>query len=383
MPLTTYTYSMTNDFPGGKILPSNLVTEIAASSIVTALDHIDTNGDVVSIVFKGALSQADKTTLDGDTTAPAGGLIAAHNHTPPIPQLGIQFMDASGAIKPPMFDPSGRLFTTSMKPTTAKDNRISFNWCDKTTWYEKSVQSTNETLSDSGNGLTFHSAHTFWIDLYHGKVWQEDNLIAVNSKWTVTVKSNGTTLVQDSPGTHDGDYSVNFATGDVVFNSTQAGNTITATYWYAGLGVFTIKPQANSKMTFTRVEVQFAEDFDLQDTMVFTQYGYVQVFAPQYCPSPYPVNTVIPLGNLKYKSLADYYGESNGAYPVIQPLSNVNGNWRGMTKNLITLAWDYVSGTELQSSWGMSITLSLANNIPHNGSFVTATIYAMTEPEVA
>lgn len=79
--LTQYTYSITSDFPGGAVNTSNLQTEIQASSIVTALDRIDTAGDVIDVWFKDALSAADKTTLDNDTTGPSGGLIAAHDNS--------------------------------------------------------------------------------------------------------------------------------------------------------------------------------------------------------------------------------------------------------------------------------------------------------------
>ena len=81
---TKYTYSIANDFPGGKANSDNLTTEIAASSIVTALDRIGITGDVIDIWFKDALSAADKTTLDNDTTGPAGGLIAAHDNSASI-----------------------------------------------------------------------------------------------------------------------------------------------------------------------------------------------------------------------------------------------------------------------------------------------------------
>lgn len=80
MPEQSYDYSLSADFPGGAIDCANLVDEIAASSIVTALNRIDSTGDSVSIVFASALSAGDKTTLDGDTTGPAGGLIAAHDN---------------------------------------------------------------------------------------------------------------------------------------------------------------------------------------------------------------------------------------------------------------------------------------------------------------
>lgn len=83
MALTEYTYTIAADFPGGVLNnPGRLVDEIRASAIVTALDHIDTAEGVCSIWFKDALSAGDKTLLDGDTSDPAGGLIAAHNDAP-------------------------------------------------------------------------------------------------------------------------------------------------------------------------------------------------------------------------------------------------------------------------------------------------------------
>jgi hypothetical protein len=79
---TKYTYSLTADFPDDAINSTKLASEIGASSIVTALDRIDVSGDVADVWFKDVLSAGDKTTLDGDVSAPAGGLIAAHDSTP-------------------------------------------------------------------------------------------------------------------------------------------------------------------------------------------------------------------------------------------------------------------------------------------------------------
>jgi hypothetical protein len=83
----TYTYSLATDF-SGLFNSDNLVAEIAASSIVTALERIDTTGDVIDVVFKAQPSQADKTTLDGGITQTeesppvAGSLLVLHNSTP-------------------------------------------------------------------------------------------------------------------------------------------------------------------------------------------------------------------------------------------------------------------------------------------------------------
>jgi hypothetical protein len=79
---TTYTYSLANDFPGGQINSEKLEIAIKNSGIVTALVGINTNGDVVQIVFADVLSTGDKTTLDGNTSHPAGGLIASTDTSP-------------------------------------------------------------------------------------------------------------------------------------------------------------------------------------------------------------------------------------------------------------------------------------------------------------
>jgi len=100
-----YTYSIVNDFPDGAVNTEKLVTEIGASSIATSLDRVDTNPagddeDRIDVVFVAELSSGDKTTLDGDTTSPAGGLIAAHDNTPTFqedPEI-TQFLDSNCTV---------------------------------------------------------------------------------------------------------------------------------------------------------------------------------------------------------------------------------------------------------------------------------------------
>lgn len=95
---TTYTYSISNDFPGGAVNVDKLASEIKASSIVTALTRIDTVADVIDIVFQDVLTSGDRTILDGDTTNPAGGLIGATDTSPTLVPLlhSISVFDAAG-----------------------------------------------------------------------------------------------------------------------------------------------------------------------------------------------------------------------------------------------------------------------------------------------
>lgn len=87
---TTYNYIISTDFPEGAVNTSKLQIEIQASAIVTALNRVDTSGDNIDIVFNAALSSGDKTILDGDTTDPCGGLIAAHDNTPTTDSVRVE-----------------------------------------------------------------------------------------------------------------------------------------------------------------------------------------------------------------------------------------------------------------------------------------------------
>jgi hypothetical protein len=82
---TTYTYSISSDFPNGAFESSNLLLEIRASPITVSLKDItwsESVSDSVNITFNAELPPADKTLLDGDIDSPCGGLIAQHDHIP-------------------------------------------------------------------------------------------------------------------------------------------------------------------------------------------------------------------------------------------------------------------------------------------------------------
>jgi hypothetical protein len=377
---TTYTYSATQDFPNGLVIQT-LVNEIAASSIVTALNGIERDGDVVSVMFKDQLSSTDRTTLDNDTQNPAGGLIAAHDSSIVAPSTAIQFLDKNGNTQPAKIDSDGYLQTTIIAPSGQKVNYISVNWCDKCSWYEGSTEVTSETLTDSGNGLLFNSAHTHWIDMKHGRMTFEDAILAANpGKWVVSVTSDGVAKTESTPGTIDHDYQVDYDAGTITFNASQAGKTVVAHYWYAAGSQYTIKPRPGYKLTLMRVEVQFSQDIVLNDSAVFQAYGYVQVFAPQYCPTPYPLNTLIPLGtSYVYKSAADYMNESNGTYPIIPAFGG--SGWRSSGQPVITLPWEYLSRTEISSAAGMQIVVKMKDDVSHGGELATATFYTIESAE--
>lgn len=82
---TTYSYTKATDIP-------RLTSEILASTIVTVLDHMNSTGTALNIVFKDILSDPDKTTLDA--------LVTAHSGLPlpnPTPVMNITSIPAFAA----------------------------------------------------------------------------------------------------------------------------------------------------------------------------------------------------------------------------------------------------------------------------------------------
>lgn len=86
MPDTPRNYSIANDLPAS-VTQSTLRTawlqyNIQANSVITTqLNRIDTQGDTLSLVFDAALSAPEITELDGNTTNPAGGLLAVASNS--------------------------------------------------------------------------------------------------------------------------------------------------------------------------------------------------------------------------------------------------------------------------------------------------------------
>jgi hypothetical protein len=114
---------------------------------------------------------------------------------------------------------------------------------DKTGWWADSAAKTGDTLSDSGDGLTFDTpTHTDWIDL--SLVTTRDTLTG----YEVKVYDNGT--LQTSG------YTVNYTNGTVTFSSAPTG-PVTVDYRYAQTSLHTITPPSGSMYTLPLVMAQF------------------------------------------------------------------------------------------------------------------------------
>jgi hypothetical protein len=263
----------------------------------------------------------------------------------------------------------------SVFPTSGlRDTIVTHNWADPTSWYSESVAASGN-LTPMVSGTTYAFPHTNIIDTYHGRIWNEDAL-----GYRVSLYVDDVVKTEVDPHTGVGDYTVDYLNGSVEFDPTISTTaTVSGNYNYENGSTFTVQPKPGTKLIIKNVEVQFSTDMELRDTTVFTAYGYVDVFAPQYTPVPYPAGTKIPINSTTYKSIFDFIDESNSGQPVLPPMSS--GTWRGNSQGTIVFPWDYAAAIELSDAAGMSITIKMQNDVPAGGERVTVTFYGLYEDE--
>lgn len=258
----------------------------------------------------------------------------------------------------------GQLVVAANAPHGTRNTIFTFNWCDKTTWYQDAARVVDETATDSGNHLTYTLAHEYVIDTYHGKLSGEDYLVDSNSNsYRVVVKVDGSTKTEQDPhyGT-GGDYTVNYEDGEITFLSSQGSSTVTVTYHYAQSSKFIVNPGVMD-YELPRVEVQFTKDVIITDSVRF------QVTAPIG-----PGGTRIPVINpMVYKTMFDFINDCDGNYPVLPSFST--SSWRGLPQDILTIPWNYAAVIELIGANGMQLEVFLDHDEPFGGTSATGTFY--------
>lgn len=265
-------------------------------------------------------------------------------------------------------------------PEASRSDIISINWCDPTTWYQSSVSIEEEVLVDTGDATIFDAYYANIIDVNHGKITGERTLSATYGP-VLTV--DGYAKMENSPDAYDGDYSIDYSNGKVIFNSALGGSPeVLMSYHYSTDSTWTIAPEAGKTLRVTDVEVQFsADNIEITDTVSFQAYGLVDVFAPQLIPS-IPSGTKIPIGEpTVYQTMYDFINDAQLAYPDIPKMGG--SSWRGMKGPIHIFRWHYKERgtTDLKSSLGMEIRIKLENDIPFGGDVAVATFYATSEDE--
>jgi hypothetical protein len=254
------------------------------------------------------------------------------------------------------------------------------NYCDRTTWFGDSVRVT-EVLADSGDSLTFSGSHPYWIDMVHGKVFDEDSLRTdVDHGYDVSVVVADVTQSMRAPfAASGGDYTVNYASGTITFAS-PVYTPVTGSYSYENGSTWYLRPYEGKAIDLEQAEAQFSVDCDMNDTIHFTVYGLVDVFAPQYLienGGPYPSGTKIPLEETVYKTIYTLIDEALGSYPVIPALGS-NTNPRMNPAAVYGFPFTYNAVRRLSSLYGLELRVYLENHEVYSGNRATATFYCVT-----
>lgn len=240
---------------------------------------------------------------------------------------------------------------TSFKPVGQDFTIVSHDWCDKTTWFGDSISVSGETLTDSGDGLTFNSTHTHWIDLTHGKFYKEDTIA---SSYQVKVYDNG---VLQTTG-----YTVNYSLGTVTFNASPTG-PVTADYNYATTGTFYIKPSSGKSLHLEHAELQFSKDVFVDKAISFEVWAY----------NPYDLPNKVMVDVIKYKNEKDVINSSNLGQGYIPQFGN-------LPNDILVFPFNYAAVREMKSSQGVELRLSIGDT-PLTGSYATVSFYCLSEDE--
>lgn len=244
------------------------------------------------------------------------------------------------------------------------------NFCDPTTWYTTSSRVTTATLTDSGNGLTFTSAHTNWIDMTHGKLWDEDALCAdVGHGYAVVVTSDGAAKTQRAPfATTGGDYTVNYAAGTITFASSQTGKAVVASYSRMVDSVFSIVPDEDSRIDVESAKAQFSANVVINDTVDF------EIWA--YNPDDLPNKARVKITS--YKRMSNFFDEaldSNAEVPAI------GGSARGAQVAQTCLHFRYGTIRPMYASQGVELRVRLRNDQAFDGEHALAVFYCTVAAE--
>lgn len=237
MPATTYNYTATVDV--GRVRKV-----IHDSAITIKLTGVEVSPPSVDVTFADALSPSEKSLLDG---------IMITDLTTPLPK--------DGKDKVEIFERKG---TSLSFP--------SHNFCDKTTWYQQSVEVTGEAPTAWRTGY-YGLQKRHIIDVYNGKVAFEDPR---HLSYGFKAYDDGTPL------TYGTDYEVNWDMGILLLKDYAPQGTITCDYHYAGSSAFTVAPPGSKLLYVHKAEIQFGKDIRMNPIRFNLKAGEATIVSDLY-----------------------------------------------------------------------------------------------------
>lgn len=243
---------------------------------------------------------------------------------------------------------------------------VTYNWCDKCTWYQGSTRKTGHSLTQD-TGLVYKSDIANWIDLTHGRLYRED---LVSANYLVKVYDGTTELTERAPfATSGGDYVVDYTTGKVTLAQAPSG-AVTADFSHENGSLFIIAPTEGKRLWVEDSEVQFSTDIDIKDTIHFQAWAYNPADLP---------NKIAVTAKTTYKTAGDFVDEARGAYPQVPAFGGSSG--RGLSQPHLVFPFKYLQLKELFYSQGLEIRIWLENDTEFGGERATATFYCSSYSE--
>lgn len=287
------------------------------------------------------------------------------------PIVGLSFLKGNDEIK----TSTGLLKVSSYEPEGDGATIVTHNFADRCSWYSGSTQIIDETL-ELDSGFTYKSplSNKNWIDLTHGRCYDEDNVMFQNAnKWKLEVKVDDVLKVEDKwfktndsdvPADLLRDYFVDYENGKVTFHA-DPGGVVTVTYSKAGNSFFSIKPKVGKILTIKAAEVQFSKGTILQAPFVFEVWFN------------HPIYGMIALPGTKicYKNFKDFISACNqgqGLIPLVGEL----------TQDVHVFPFDYARPKPIKYSQNVEIRVYCQNHLPVISEYATATFYVTIETEV-
>lgn len=301
-------------------------------------------------------------------------------------------------------DPNGIALTIAEPRTGLEVVYATHNFCDRTSWFGDSARSSDEVLTDSGDGYTFTSAHINWVDMVSGRVLDDDGHVQEQKDlnpsdphgYSIIVKVDGYDKTAREPfELSGGDYEIFYDDGYVKFFESQAGKTVTASYSYENGSTFYVRPLPGKILSIEAAEADFSSNIVQKDTIEYSVWGYVDVFAPQYLIAnggPYPSGTKIPVKTGLYKRYTQILREAIGAYPTL-PANGASPEEmaldyktfrrisRGSKDDTQSTPFRYATTRDLRHSYGMELRVKLIHDRSFDGESCTLTFYATSKDE--
>lgn len=267
--------------------------------------------------------------------------------------------------------------TAEAEGDTLKIN--SFNFADKTTWYQGALLITGETLTTSDD-LTFNAVHDYFINPHNlTLISQENKMLAVDGSlksrhyWCIKVYIDG--VQQDE---FDG-YSVDYTFGKITFDSSQAGKVITCDYYYASSSKYIIKPPAGKDMLIIRTRLTLSQNATFDNSACnFDLFGGWNLYYPPEVTPAYPTgdeNSPFNGFAFRYRCWSDFICNCDEYHhaPAVGD----------MTMGTVDFHFKYDRVIRLKSSMAHELHLSLLNDVPPQnceiGILMASMIYVDSE----